>query len=295
MKTKTWVNYLIYILLGILFVICITFLCLFNFRDSSPEDLNIKVENGLVTITTTQETKGYGYTFKFRDEQNEILVKTDSPMLDYNEDVIAQGVEVGKKYSVSVAVNGEIDAGKSFYSKEVEWISQIFLKKPEVNISENIISWNQIENADAYDIYYTHEGEILKERTTETSLKLEELKGGKSDIYVIAVSSKAYYLQSMQSNKLEGIKIVHEIPPVRMVSFNKNNTLLSISLLEKIDAFSLYLDDKVYKVVDFEYSNNVITCNIDYVFSNQTRVGVKPLAVDEYNKCTSEPVFITII
>ena len=80
-----------------------------------------------------------------------------------------------------------------------------------------------------------------------------------------------------------------------MISFSKNTTVLSITVAEKIDAFTLYLDDEEYKVVDFDYNGNVITCNIDYIFSNQTKIGVKPLAVDEYNKCSSDPIYITIL
>lgn len=295
MKKKRWISYLLYILLGISFVICIALLCFFNFKDASPEDIKVKTENGIVAISTTREAKGFGYTFKFKGDKGEILIKSESPIIEYNKDIMDQGIEIGKKYLVSVAVNGETDAGISFYSKEVEWMAQMFLKGPEINLSENVLSWAGVENASGYEIYYTNGGDVLKVTTTETFFKLDTLKGGRSDIYVVAQSNYDYYLQSMPSNKLQSVKIVHEIPAVKMISFSKNTTVLSITVAEKIDAFTLYLDDEEYKVVDFDYNGNVITCNIDYIFSNQTKIGVKPLAVDEYNKCSSDPIYITIL
>ena len=295
MMGKKWIKILLAILLGGLAVASIVFVCILNFKDSSPEELNIKVENGHVIFSTNANSNGFGYTFKFRENNNEYYIKSDQNLLEYDQEVINAGVVVGKTYKVSVAVNREVDAGKSFYSKEVDWKATIYLDAPIISVDSNTLIWDNIDNAEYYDIYYNHNGEMLKIRTTENCYNLEKMQGGRSDIFVLAGSSNDNYLTSLTSNKLKDVDIIHEILPVSSFTFNKTNSILTIYLQEKVEALALYLDEQTYTIVDLVYvGDNCISCNIDYIYSGQKKIGLKPKAVNEYNRCSSNPVYIDV-
>jgi len=295
MKDKKWIKILLAVLLGTITVVSIVLMCVFNLKDSSPDEVKIIVENGHVTFSTTQASKGYGYTFKFKDGGSEYYIKSDQNLLEYDESVISVGVEVGKTYMVSVAVNGELEGGNSFYSKEVEWKAVKYLDAPKVKIENETLTWDKVANAEYYEIFYSHKNSMLKVTTTGTSYALNKLTGGISEIFVFASSSNENYLTSVSSNKLKDVTIVHEILPIITMNFTKSTATLIITVQEMFDSFMLILGDKTYTVTEFEVSGRRITCNIDYVYNGETKIGVRPLPSDIYNKYTGNVTYIDVI
>lgn len=295
MKDRKWIKILLAVLLGTITVVSVVLMCVFNLKGSSPDEVKINVENGHVTFSTTQVTKGYGYTFKFKDGGSEYYIKSDQNLLEYNEDVINIGVEVGKTYMVSVAVNGELEGGKSFYSKEVEWKAVKYLDAPKVKIENEKLVWDKVANAEFYEICYSHKDGMLKVRTTETNYALEKLTGGISEIFVFAGSSNENYLTSVSSNKLKEVTIVHEILPIITMNFTKSTATLTITVQDLFNCFKLFLGDKTYTITQFEVSGRRITCNIDYIYNGETKIGVSPLPNDSYNKYTGKVTFIDVI
>ena len=295
MKDKKWIKILLAVLLGTITVVSIVLMCVLNLKDSSPDEVKISVENGHVTFSTTQASKGYGYTFKFKEGGTEYYIKSDQNLLEYDESVISVGVEVGKTYMVSVAVNGELEGGNSFYSKEVEWKAVKYLAAPQVKIENGILTWDKINDAEFYEICYSHKDEILKVRTTETTYALDKLTGGLSEIFVFAGSSNENYLTSISSNKLKDVTIVHEILPIITMNFTKSTATLTITVQDLFNCFKLYLGEKAYTITQFEVSGRRITCNIDYVYNGETKIGVRPLPSDIYNKYTGKVTYIDVI
>lgn len=295
MKNTKWLKVFVGSFIGLLAVASIVFMCLFNFKDIAPSELEILSEYGHITFTTSQESNGLGYTFKFKTDGAEYYIQSEQNMLEYNNEVINQGVSVGKKYKVSVAVNNITEGGRSFYSKEVEWNAVAYLDAPEISKKDDSIIWKKVDNAEYYEICYNNNGELLRVRTTDLSYPLQNLKGGISDIVVFAGTSNENYLTSISSNKLTNVVIVHEILPVYAISFTENNGRLLINIQEKFDSFTLYLDNISYEMTNFDYiSPTTISCNIDYIYNGQKRIGVRPSSSDSYNKCTSKPLYIDV-
>lgn len=294
MKDKKWIKILLAVLLGTITVASIVLMCVFNLKGSSPDEVKIKVENGHVTFSTTQASNGYGYTFRFKDGGTEYYIKSDQNLLEYDEKVVSVGVEVGKTYMVSVAVNGELEGGKTFYSKEVEWKAVQYLAAPQVKIENGTLVWNKIDNAEFYEICYSNKDKMLKVKTTETKYALDKLVGGLSEIFIFAGSSNENYLTSISSNKLKDVAIIHEILPILTVNFIKSSATLTITAQELFNSFKLYLGDKTYTITQFKVEGKKITCNIDYIYNGETRIGVSPLPSDSYNKYSGNVTFIDV-
>ena len=94
---------------------------------------------------------------------------------------------------------------------------------------------------------------------------------------------------------LKDVTIVHEILPIITMNFTKSTATLIITVQEMFDSFMLILGDKTYTVTEFEVSGRRITCNIDYVYNGETKIGVRPLPSDIYNKYTGNVTYIDVI
>lgn len=72
------------------------------------------------------------------------------------------------------------------------------LDAPVISLDENVVSWNEVANADSYDVHVGTE----TVNVTETSYTVTETAAGSYEIYVIAKSSDANYTDSDSSNSV---------------------------------------------------------------------------------------------
>lgn len=289
------------IITGLLVVSGIVLLFLLNTSDGKLGKVEIIENNGAVTIKTEQQSKGYGFTFKFKNDNKEILVNSQLDFLQYNQSLIDLGVIPGEKYLVSVSVNGEISGGNSEFSDEVEWEAKIFLSAPQIYIEEDRLMWNQVENADFYKIHYMVNQQHTSYVVAENQCLLNLLQGGVTNIFVTAESSEKHYLSSISSNVLQNISIVHEMLPVYAVYFNSETKNVVVYSKEKVYMLKVFLEEsqtasKGYTITNLnpikEGDYYRVDFNLDFLYFGQSYLGVAPLPNNEYNSYNGSTFWI---
>ena len=302
MMNKKKLSIILLIMSAILVVAGIVFLVYLNIRPSKPSSVIVAEEKGRVIFRVEEEPNEQGFIFKFRQGNKKILVYSDLPILEFTSSIEEKGIELGKEYYISVCRKGEVEGGDSYYSKEIKWRAKKYLASPSLSINSEYLQWTQVDDADFYKLCYKYEDELMEITVEQNQYRLDLLKGGNHDIFVIASSNKDYYIES-KSNVLSNIKVVHEIPSFVDVKFDKESKLLTLYSNEQLSSIKVYLGNNEifytnYTIVNL--SNNYIdgryeiTCSLNLIYSNQSKIGVLPNITDEYNKFTGSIFWIDV-
>lgn len=111
------------------------------------------------------------------------------------------------RYDVKVKAINKEEKLESEYSNSIVLVyfedDTEKLKTPVLTIKDKKLSWEQIENAEAYDIYINN---IRYDTTKEINYELKLKKEGTYTIFVKATSSNKKYTESDASNSVEYIK-----------------------------------------------------------------------------------------
>lgn len=285
-------------IISICFAVGIILVCVLNLSVHNMKEVKISQENGVVAFSSDNPSIGNGYIFKFKSEKEEVEIETNTDLLVLKDEDYEK-FTLGEKYQVSVCVKGEIESANSSFSKPVEWTASKYLKSPEISIESSVLSWEEIDDAESYIIYYNPQGKLETYECEVCAIDLGVLEGGDCDIFVKAVSSKSYYLPSVASNTLENIHIIHSLRPVR--EMRRDGKELIVFTYENIDRLKVYLGENEnsyteYTFVDFDiigYGNLFkITCSIDLIYNNEAKIGAAPSSSDAYNSYTGVIVWI---
>lgn len=265
-----------------------------NYNQSAPDKVSI-VDDGKAVYVQAQMNDNYRlYSFKFTNAQDgEIIIESENNTLTI-EDLLENGIEIGKTYEVSVCYLAQNEGNNSQYSQPITWTVYTFLDAPIISYDaeEELLSWQAVENAQYYLVYYNGLTDPIQ--TENTYLDLQTVVGGEREFYVQAISGeevesdKKSYKDSPFSNKLN-ISVVHKFLDFTSVSFNEATKEITITGSEDLDSFYIYLNDTPYECIDFEktYSDGVYTykvnINILSSYSEGDSIGASPRTIDEYN------------
>lgn len=265
-----------------------------NYNQSAPDKVSI-VDDGKAVYVQAEMNDNYRlYSFKFVNSQDgEILIESENNTLTI-EDLLENGIEIGKTYEVSVCYLAQNEGNNSQYSEPITWQVYTFLDAPIIsyNADEELLSWQAVENAQYYLVYYNGLTDPIQ--TENTYLDLQTIVGGEREFYVQAISGeevesdKKSYKDSPFSNKLN-ISVVHKFLDFTSVSFNEATKEITITGSEDLDSFYIYLNDTPYECIDFEktYSDGVYTykvnINILSSYNEGDTIGASPRTIDEYN------------
>lgn len=262
-----------------------------NYNQSAPDKVSI-VDDGKAVYVQAEMNDNYRlYSFKFVNSQDgEILIESENNTLTI-EDLLENGIEIGKTYEVSVCYLAQNEGNNSQYSEPITWQVYTFLDAPIIsyNADEELLSWQAVENAQYYLVYYNGLTDPIQ--TENTYLNLQAIVGGEREFYVQALSGEegeASYKDSPFSNKLN-ITVVHKFLDFTSVSFDEETKEITITGSEDLDSFYIYLSDTPYECIDFEktYFDGVYTykvnINILSSYNEGDTIGASPRTIDEYN------------
>lgn len=265
-----------------------------NYNQSAPDKVSI-IDDGKAVYVQAEMNDNYRlYSFKFVNSQDgEIIIESENNTLTI-EDLLENGIEIGKTYEVSVCYLAQNEGNNSQYSQPITWTVYTFLDAPIISYDaeEEFLSWQAVENAQYYLVYYNGLTEPIQ--TENTYLDLQTIVGGEREFYVQAISGeevesdKKSYKDSPFSNKLN-ISVVHKFLDFTSVSFNEATKEITITGSEDLDSFYIYLNDTPYECIDFEktYFDGVYTykvnINILSSYNEGDTIGASPRTIDEYN------------
>lgn len=297
-KNKEKSNRTLYIILATvvgLLILCGAIIAfVLNYNQSAPDKVSI-VDDGKAVYVQAEMNDNYRlYSFKFVNSQDgEILIESENNTLTI-EDLLENGIEIGKTYEVSVCYLAQNEGNNSQYSQPITWTVYTFLDAPIISYDteEELLSWQAVENAQYYLVYYNGLTDPIQ--TENTYLDLQTIVGGEREFYVQAISGeevesdKKSYKDSPFSNKLN-ITVVHKFLDFTSVSFDEETKEITITGSEDLDSFYIYLSDTPYECIDFEktYSDGVYTykvnINILSSYNEGDTIGASPRTIDEYN------------
>lgn len=275
-------------------------LCLINITPHKLNKVKITQENGIISVSAENDSKGYGYLFKFESKDEKIYFDSDAGLLVLDEEY--EKLTLGEKYNVSVSVKGEIESANSSFSNPVEWTAVKYLEAPKIKIQDSLLTWEDVAEATSYTIHYNPNGEIKTFVTSDTTISLDLLDGGKCNIFVKATSSNENFLSSESSNILDNVTIIHEMRPVRDVQFNSSGQLI-VYVYEKVDMLNLYLGQNEINYERFTLTGLTLTkigdyykivCDIDLIYNNEEKIGITPAASNEYSKYTGSIIWVNV-
>ena len=297
-KNKEKSNRTLYIILATvvgLLILCGAIIAfVLNYNQSAPDKVSI-VDDGKAVYVQAEMNDNYRlYSLKFVYSQDgEILIESENNTLTI-EDLLENGIEIGKTYEVSVCYLAQNEGNNSQYSQPITWTVYTFLDAPIISYDaeEEFLSWQAVENAQYQLVYYNGLTDPIQ--TENTYLDLQTIFGGERVFYVQAISGeevesdKKSYKDSPFSNKLN-ISVVHKFLDFTSVSFDEETKEITITGSEDLDSFYIYLNDTPYECIDFEktYSDGVYTykvnINILSSYSEGDSIGASPRTIDEYN------------
>lgn len=297
-KNKEKSNRTLYIILATvvgLLILCGAIIAfVLNYNQSAPDKVSI-VDDGKAVYVQAEMNDNYRlYSFKFVNSQDgEILIESENNTLTI-EDLLENGIEIGKTYEVSVCYLAQNEGNNSQYSQPITWTVYTFLDAPIISYDaeEEFLSWQAVENAQYYLVYYNGLTDPIQ--TENTYLDLQTIVGGEREFYVQAISGeevesdKKSYKDSPFSNKLN-ISVVHKFLDFTSVSFNEATKEITITGSEDLDSFYIYLNDTPYECIDFikTESDGIYTYLVDISilssYNEGDTIGASPRTIDEYN------------
>ena len=245
---KKWF-YIVSIVLSVALIATgVVFLFIVNYGVKKPDPVEIVTANSKTYIKTNLNENSSGYIFKFRNGEDEFSFSTKNNMICADNFVNDGTLNLGEKYNISVCYKNDFENGYSNFSAEKEWLASKFLATPSIYVisgydpnieADETIFWDSVENADKYVLYYSCGSEMLTYETTQTSVDLSLLVGGKHNFYVVATSSKDMYINSAMSNTVSATSY-HEVKAFASAQFNSQTKQLTINTFEDVDEVEVW-------------------------------------------------------
>ena len=159
-----------------------------NYNVSTPDKVSVYDDGKNVYVKAEMNDNYSFYNFKFTQEgQDDIIIETENNVLTL-EFLESEGIVVGQEYQISVKYISENDGNDTDYSEPITWMVYKIIQAPILSYEEGFLKWEAVEFADYYKVFYN--GTIQNEiTTTETSIDLQTIEGGKFEFVVVAYSN----------------------------------------------------------------------------------------------------------
>ena len=289
-RSKKIILIIIAVILAVVAIVGLSVAFIFNYNAFSPEKPIIIDDGENIMITTSLNDNYDGYRFVLRRGKDELIIDSEKNYLTSNE-VVENGGEIGKTYKVSVCYLSTNVGNNSELSDEVEWLCSVYLVAPEVSVSEGNLTWKAVENADSYRVYY---GEQFID-VEETVINLQKLGGGEKTIFVVANSNNEGYKTSPASKQIQ-VQVVYNLEPFTSIEFDKDTCIITATSTRKYDKVLVAIGSVMYEVDEFTVTNenDIFTykINIKAKYNNETKIGIRPADIDEYNKYTGNILYV---
>lgn len=261
---------------------------LLNYNTFSPEK-PIILDDGMNFYIKTSYNDNYaGYRFKFKDAlNNEIIMDTDKNVLDVDS-IVENGIKIGQTYKISTCYLGKNPGNDSEFSEETEWKCQVYLSATVLiyDQSNNKLTWNEVDNADYYRVFYNDSNEDVYKQTEMTELSLEGFDFGQKSMYIKAYSNNQNY-KTCDKVELLNFDLIHYFSEFENPVFDKNQKVLTVENTELLTEIIIKLDDKSYTSNKFEVIKNgeIYTYKIDLttIYNDETLISIYPSDIDEYH------------
>lgn len=296
-KKKKLIMLIAFIVFGVLAFGGIVTAFLLNYNSLSPDAPTILDDGNGFYITTSANENYKGYRFKFSANGKNILVDCDDNILSV-EKMKEKNVEVGKTYKVSVCYLGETEGSSSQFSKSINWTCSDYLDAPVIERSaiENKITWQAVENADLYIVYYNDGHEIKSATTSATFFDYSILSGGDKEIFVVATSSNEGYIHSKQSNPLS-FHHVYKLRKITSASFNSQTKTLHFDSVDDLKFIKLSLDEGLtYRIVKLGQKElSGYSVDLSTIEESFTKITLSPYPADENSVYTDAETVVQVI
>ena len=266
-----------------------------GYNPSRPNKVEIIDDGNNIYMFADVNDNYRAYRFKFTNAEKGDLVIDSTKNLMTNYDMFRSGVEIGVEYEISVCYVSEDNVQNTQYSEPIKWKTYAYLESPVIyETGDNLIRWQNIENADYYEVHYNYQADEKIVVTDENFIDLQRIDGGQRDIYVVAKSNSESYKRSLKSNIIE-LTVVHEIQNFSTISLNSEgeNKILNLTSAEKIEKIIVYINNQQHKVnVTSTLQYNIYTYSVDItsIYVDGATIGVSPTTINEYNVYTSGQV-----
>lgn len=293
-KTKKKVIIIISILLAIVAVFGIAIVFFMNYNTFSPDKPIILDDGENIYVSTSLNDNYIGYRFKFNNENKEITIDSSDNILSIDT-LLENNIVVGNSYKISVCYLANNEGNNSEYSEVTEWKCKIYLTMPQLyfNFANNMLTWNEVENADYYRIYYSNVNELGYLQTEDCFYDMQDLPGKKMSISVVAFSNNQNYKTSLKSHSIE-INLVHKLAGFSQVSFDEESKILTATSTENYQKIEVYLEGVKFEtnrfVVEFDETENQYNYSIDLttIYNGEETIGIAPTNIDNYNVYVGE-------
>ncbi|MBQ8844479.1 MAG: hypothetical protein IJ008_00510 [Clostridia bacterium] len=280
-----------------------------NQEKELPSEVTVyNIDNKHYVMCEVKEGSTYIYKIEQNFSQNKnvefietALIESDKNFIclnDYDEVVL----KLGQYIKVSVSYKGEIDSGNSKFSDSVTYQIDFNLSTPVLNKTQvsgkDVLSWESIDQADFYTVYYQGSTGSLKSYTTkETTIDTSKLYGDIYTFSVVANSNKNYYKASNSSN-VQNIKVTRKVDQFLYYVYNKDEGTLSLTSEEIVTCIRIVTgtgmfeaDDKIFIHSVNRDGNYVYTIKNTYIYGNFKGASVSGY-YNEYNTW-SDAIVIT--
>lgn len=291
-KNKKNILYVIlWVIVGAIILGGVVTAFILNYNTSAPTKIAILDDGHDIYVHADMNDNYHTYRFKFVNGEDEIIIDSDSNTL-FVGDLLSQGIVLGQTYQISVCYLSENEGNNSEYSQPTEWTVNTYLSAPLlVYDDEDLITWEEVANADYYMVYIN---ELAPIRTEDCSIDLQSLSGGERSFVVKAYSDIDYYKDSPLSNELS-VTVVHRLLPFESVNFDEETKVLTLLGSEELAKIDVYLGEEVYECIEFSKSevDGQYTYEIDLslIYLGGMTVGACPSNEDEYNVYEGEVVY----
>lgn len=179
-----------------------------NTKLETPVYQVYKRNNG--TILNIDKVEGaYSYEISISNSENKTAVfQSKNNIVELKSYLNKAG-----EYSLKIRALGKTQKATSDYSEESQIVNYITLNTPNVFKDGNVISWNPVDKAVEYKVYYKADITLdtvsfitVPQNDTLISFDLEQLNNFGPSYYPVcvqAITSSAYYLDSDYSNVID--------------------------------------------------------------------------------------------
>ena len=259
-----------------------------NYNVSAPPKIEILDDGSNIYLTTKMNDNydKYKFIFKSIEGQIEIEVETENNILSIDE-MQKNGLKLGEKYKITCQYISENKGNNSQVSKPIEWPAYDYLDIPliDLNEEENLLSWEEIPEADYYVLYVNGNNFFQTFELEENAFNINQLKGNIYKFYVSACSDFDYYEPS-PNGEIVTYEYVKYFSPLEEVTFDNLDKKLYCIGSEKLDILNIEINGISYLYKNFivteEENKYIYTVDLK-IFQEILQIGASPATVDDYN------------
>lgn len=295
-KKKKLVTIILSVVIGVLALGGLITAFILNYNVSSPSQVTILDDGTNIYITTSMNDNYSEYRFILKSGDQEIVINSQSNTLTV-EQLLENGAELGQTYEITCQyISSTNQGGNSEISKPTYWTVIKYLTKPIVSVDENVVSWQEIENADYYMLYLNGEQYDFSFNLDTATFDLATLPGDKYQITVSAYSENDFYKTSPDSSQVT-YEYYRYYQPFEEVKYDALSKKLICTGSEELSLLNVSVNGTVYEYKNFTMSQDEdkFIYEIDLrLFVDILSVGASPISIDKYNLYDGEIIFAEI-